>query len=143
LPKFKPEDYAQKTMLKLWQSFLTSINAKTGQEEISDELMANEEVKEALDLCRNLTEEERGYYDGFWGMEFLRKDRDMTVEKIGIEKGRAEGRAEGEKIGIEKGRAEGEKQKAFEIAKSMKSDGFPIENIIKYSGLTAAEIESL
>ena len=30
-----------------------------------------EEVKEALDLCRNLTEEERGYYDGFCIDAFL------------------------------------------------------------------------
>ncbi len=65
MPKFKPEDYAQRKMLKLWQEFLTSINAKTGKENITDELMENAEVKEALDLCRNLTEEERGYYDGF------------------------------------------------------------------------------
>ncbi len=131
LPKFKPEDYAQKTMLKLWQSFLTSINAKTGQEEISDELMANEEVKEALDLCRNLTEEERGYYDGFWGMEFLRKDRDMTVEKIGIEKGRAEGRAEGEK------------QKAIDVARKMMSKGLSIDDICDITGLNPEVIENI
>jgi predicted transposase/invertase (TIGR01784 family) len=99
----------------------------------------------------NMTPEEKYRYNRH--MESLANEKEAIdeAEIRGIEqgfdkgekKGRAEGRAEGEKIGIEKGRAEGEKQKAFEIAKSMKSDGFPIENIIKYSGLTAAEIESL
>ena len=131
LPKFKPEDYAQRKMLKLWQEFLTSINAKTGKEIITDELMSNAEVKEALDLCRNLTDEERGYYDGFWGMEFLRNDRDKTVREVSLAEGRA------------KGRAEGEKQKAIETARMMKADGESIDKIMRYTGLTESEINNL
>ena len=143
LPKFKAENYAQRKMLKLWQEFLTSINAKTGEENISDAMLENAEVKEALDLCLNLTEEERGYYDGFWGMEFLRNDRDKTVKEMGLEQGRAEGRAEGEKLGIEKGRAEGEKQKAFTIARAMKQHGDDIDYIALVTGLTKEEILKL
>ena len=135
LPKFKPEDYAQRKMLKLWQEFLTSINAKTGKETVSDELMSNAEVKEALDLCRNLTDEERGYYDGFWGMEFLRNDRDKTVREVSLAEGRAKGRAEG--------RAEGEKQKAIETARMMKADGESIDKIMRYTGLSESEINNL
>ena len=131
LPKFKPEDYAQRKMLKLWQEFLTSINAKTGKETVTDELMSNAEVKEALDLCRNLTDEERGYYDGFWGMEFLRNDRDKTVREVSLAEGRA------------KGRAEGEKQKAIEMARMMKADGESIDKIMRYTGLTESEINNL
>ena len=135
LPKFKPEDYAQRKMLKLWQEFLTSINAKTGKETVTDELMSNAEVKEALDLCRNLTDEERGYYDGFWGMEFLRNDRDKTVREVSLAEGRAEGRAEG--------CAEGEKQKSIETARMMKADGESIDKIMRYTGLTESEINNL
>lgn len=131
LPKFKPEDYAQRKMLKLWQEFLTSINAKTGKETVTDELMSNAEVKEALDLCRNLTDEERGYYDGFWGMEFLRNDRDKTVREVSLAEGRA------------KGRAEGEKQKAIETARMMKADGESIDKIMRYTSLTESEINNL
>jgi len=131
LPKFKPEDYAQRKMLKLWQEFLTSINAKTGKETVTDELMSNAEVKEALDLCRNLTDEERGYYDGFWGMEFLRNDRDKTVREVSLAEGRPEGRAEGEK------------QKAIETARMMKADGESIDKIMRYTGLTESEINNL
>ena len=135
LPKFKPEDYAQRKMLKLWQEFLTSINAKTGKEEITDELLENTEVKEALDLCLDLTEEERGYYDGFWGMEFLRNDRDKTVREMSL--------AEGEAKGLEKGRAEGEKQANLATARKMRSKGYHAEIIAELTGLTESEIYNL
>ena len=127
LPKYKPENYAQRKMLQLWQEFLTSINAKTGEENISDSMLENAEVKEALDLCLNLTEEERGYYDGFWGMEFLRNDRDKTVREISLAEGRAEG----------------VKQQAIETARNAKSMGLPIETIVKLTNLTPDEITKI
>jgi hypothetical protein len=76
------------------------------------DLLENADVKEALELCRNLTEDEQRQFDSFWDMDFLRKDRDMTMENIGREKGRAEG----EKLGLEKGRADAVR----EMAKRMK-----------------------
>ena len=139
LPKFKPEDYAQRKMLKLWQEFLTSINAKTGTEQITDELLENTEVKEALDLCRNLTEEERGYYDGFWGMEFLRNDRDRTVKEISMAQGLAQGIAQG----IVQGRAEGAKAQAIETVRNAKALNLPMETIVTLTGLTPDEIRNL
>lgn len=56
----------------------------------------------------------------------------------GLEKGRAEGMEKGKEIG----RAEGEKRKALETARQMKADGMRIENIARYTGLTAEEIET-
>ena len=123
LPKFKPDDYAKRKMLKLWQEFLTSINAKTGQEEITDELLENTEVKEALDLCLHLTEEERGYYDGFWGMEFLRNDRDKTVREISL--------------------AEGAHSALIATARLMKQHGDDISYIAAVTNLSLSEIQSL
>ncbi len=49
----------------------------------------------------------------------------------GLEKGRAEGLSEG----MEKGKVA--------IAMSMKADKLPTEAIMKYTGLSAAEIEAL
>ena len=43
----------------------------------------------------------------------------------------------------EEGRTEGERQKTLEIAKSMKADGLPLEVIVKYTGLSKSEIESI
>lgn len=61
----------------------------------------------------------------------------------GLAEGKAKGLAEGEKIGIEKGKAEGEMNKAFEIAKNLKTIGLPLEQIIAATGLTKEEIEKL
>ena len=69
-----------------------------------------------------------GYLDGV--------NQGMTE---GLEKGMAQGMAQG----LEKGRAEGGRDKAFETARKMKTDGMPAELIAKYTGLTAEEIDGL
>ena len=123
LPKFKPQDKAQGKMLRLWQSFLTSINAGVDAESIPQELMENSETKQALELCQNLTEEERRAYDSFWDLESLNIDRENTVKEMG--------------------RVEGAKQKATETARQMKTDGLTVEVISKYTGLDPDEIAKL
>ena len=55
--------------------------------------------------------------------------------RIGEERGIAKGRAEG--------RAEGEQSKAIAMARIMKADGESIDKIIRYTGLTAEQIQSL
>ena len=65
--------------------------------------------------------------------EYMLKER----ERIGIEQGRAEGRAEGEAIGLKKGRSEGEAiglekgaaQEKRAIAKNLKHAGIPVDVI--------------
>ena len=47
------------------------------------------------------------------------------------------------KEGREQGRAEGEQSKAIATARMMKADGEPIDKIIKYTGLTAEQIQTL
>ena len=87
-----------------------------------------------------------------WGrkymtFEYMLKER----ERIGIEQGRAEGRAEGHAAGLSEGRAEGEAiglekgaaQKQREIAKNLKHAGIAIEVIVENTGLSAEEVEEL
>eukprot|EP01132_Coremiostelium_polycephalum_P016094 gene16094-19385_t len=50
---------------------------------------------------------------------------------------------QGEKKGIENGIQEGLHMKALGIALEMKKDGMPLEMIIKFTGLTAEEIDNL
>ena len=45
--------------------------------------------------------------------------------------------------GKEEGREEGREEKKREIALNMKADGMAVEQIAKYTGLTAEEIEGL
>ena len=44
---------------------------------------------------------------------------------------------------IEKGMEIGRKQANIETARNMKADGLPVDFIVKYTGLTAEEIEAL
>ena len=45
--------------------------------------------------------------------------------------------------GKAEGKAEGKTERNIEIARQMKSEGEPMEKIIRYTGLTAEEIEKL
>lgn len=58
-----------------------------------------------------------------------------TAEMKGIQKGLQKG--------IQKGRIEGHIEEKTEIARNMKADNIPLSTIIKYTGLTAREIEEL
>jgi predicted transposase/invertase (TIGR01784 family) len=49
------------------------------------------------------------------------------------------GMEKGKEAGLAEGKAEGK----LEIARSMKADKLPIETILKYTGLSACEIEAL
>ncbi len=97
-----------------------------------------EKAKEKLQY-EKMSEEERAAYRRY--MENLRDANSVIATS------RFEGLQEGEKIGVEKGRAEGlaegEKRKAIEIAKNLKSLGVELQIIIKSSGLTADEIANI
>ena len=54
-----------------------------------------------------------------------------------------EGKIEGEKIGIEKGKAEGANEKAVEVAKKMLRKGIDVDDIADISGLSVEEIKKL
>lgn len=58
-----------------------------------------------------------------------------TAEMKGLQKGLQKG--------IQKGRVEGRIEEKTEIARNMKADNIPLSTIIKYTGLTAREIEEL
>ncbi|MCQ2194319.1 MAG: hypothetical protein MJZ28_05130, partial [Paludibacteraceae bacterium] len=56
---------------------------------------------------------------------------------------RKEGREEGLKEGREEGLKEGLEEKSFETARLMLQDGESIDKIIRYTGLTKEQVESL
>ena len=59
------------------------------------------------------------------------------------DEGRQEGRTEGIKEGRTEGITEGIKEGKLETARRMLHDDFPIDSIIKYTGLTEKEIKAL
>lgn len=45
--------------------------------------------------------------------------------------------------GMKKAKDEGRAEEKFEVARNMKADGEPVEKIMRYTGLTAKDIEDL
>ncbi len=54
-----------------------------------------------------------------------------------------EAREQGEELGRSEGEASGRAEREIEMAKAMKADNKPIDEISKYTGLSAEEIEKL
>jgi predicted transposase/invertase (TIGR01784 family) len=99
LPKFKPQDRAEKKLHDLWLKFLTDINEET--EEVPKELLDNELTREAVEYMRRAayTKEELKAYDK-WKI-------DIMTERSAINDARREGHAEGHVEGHAEGHAEG------------------------------------
>ncbi len=82
-----------------------------------------------------MTKEERQKYD-----YALRKYRDnLCVYEGAIQKGIEKGM----KQGIEKGIMKGETKRNVEIVRRMKAKGYPLEEIMDCTGLSAEEIDAL
>ena len=116
LPKFKPQNRAEKKLHDLWLSFLTDIDGAT--KEVPKELLENELTREAVEYMKRAayTKEELEAYDK-WKI-------DIMTERGAINDARREGRVE-EKL---------------EIAKNLKTLGMPFDQISKATGLTEEEI---
>ena len=143
LPKFKPQNRAEKKLQDLWLRFLTEVTEIT--KEIPKELLDNELTREAVGYMERAayTKEQLFTYDK-WKIDAL-TERSMIDDAL--EKGLAEGEAIGLKKGEEKGLAEGlkkgEEKKAVLIAKNLLKGGVSVEDICKYTGLPKQHIEKL
>jgi len=131
LPKFKPQNLADKKMMVLWLRFLTEIDENT--REVAPELIADKNIKEALELVEHsaFTDEELAQYDNFWDI--------IRTENTLIASSEKKGWNEGMKAGIK----EGQKTKTIEIAQNMKQYGMPLSDIAKMTGLSEEEINKL
>lgn len=127
LPKFKPQNIAEKKMAVLWLRFLTEISEAT--EEAPVELLENEETRKALSIVEksSMSEGQLYAYEQFWDA--------VVNERVLIRGGFKMGMAQGEAIGIEKTNRKN--------ALNFKKLGVDIETISKATGLTIEEIESL
>jgi predicted transposase/invertase (TIGR01784 family) len=154
LPKFRPDNRAEKKLYDLWLMFLTQLNEV---EEIPAALLEEAVTKEAVQYLErsSYSKDELEAYDRYWDAvrtqrlfyhgattEGLQKGEAIGLKKgmeKGLKKGMKKGRAEGKAIGLQKGSI----QKSKDIARQMLDDREPIEKIIRYTGLTAAQIEEI
>ncbi len=124
-----------------WIAFL-----KTGEINDGDKAPGLAIARKCLDVDKLSVEERKDYANH---MENLRYQRSviMTGYDDGLQegrmKGRAEGRAEGLQEGRAEGRAEGENMQKIKMAEMMLEDGESVEKVMRYTGFTREQVESL
>jgi predicted transposase/invertase (TIGR01784 family) len=136
LPNFIPANYSEKRVTLLWLRFLKEIVNNT--EMIPQELMDVPEIAEAVEALKesSYSREELEKYEKYW--DIVRTQRMFLKDALkkgwmqGVEEGKAEGKVEG--------KAEGEQLATLKIAKKLKDNGFPIDEISKLTGLGTEEI---
>lgn len=147
LPKFTPHTFSEKKMQVLWLRYLTEINEKT--REVPEELMANPEVKKAVDALEvsAFTDAQLAGYEKFWDIISVEKTLYNSAIRKGLAEGLAEGMekgmAEGMEKGMEKGLEKGKVEECRLIASNLKQQGIPFKTISQCTGLSIKEIELL
>ena len=137
MPKFQKTEDELETMFDKWMFALKNLSRllerpKALQDRVFEKLFSQAEIsKYSVEERRQYEESRKDMWDYF------------STMKTAVDKGRAEGMAEGLAEGLVEGRAEGEKIKARDIARNLKSLGLPVEQIIKATGLTEEEIDTL
>jgi len=119
LPKFKPQNRAEKKLHELWLRFLTEVNENTT--EIPKELLENEYTREAVEYMERsgYTKEQLAIYDKW---------------KIA---------AMSERSALKDARREGEISKAVAVALKMHHKGMSMEDICNYTDLSQAKVKEL
>jgi predicted transposase/invertase (TIGR01784 family) len=144
LPKFKPQNRAEKKLHELWLRFLTEINETT--DEVPRELLENELTCEAVGYMEKsaYTKDQLAAYDK-WKIvamtersainDALRKGK-ATGEARGLEKGKAIGEA----TGLEKGKVIGEATGLEKVTLNCKKANYSIDAIADITGLPVEQI---
>lgn len=127
LPKFKPSTPTEKKLQVLWLRFMSEINEKT--KNIDPELLAIPEIREAIELTEEAaySKEELAAYDTYW--DTVSNEKTLLSERYQL------GKTEGIKVG--------EQLALLKVAKTLLTDGVPIEKISQLTGLTKDEIGKL
>ena len=131
LPKFKPQNRAEKKLHDLWLRFLTEIDEHA--EKASDELLENDHIREAIGYVERAayTKEQLDAYDKF-------KDAIMT-ERSAIDDALSKGKVEGRVEGRAEGKAEGITEKTEQVVINSYRAGIPIETIAAITNLTVKQ----
>ena len=147
LPKFRPQNRAEKKLHELWLRFLTEVDVAT--EEIPAELLANSDTREAIGYVETgaYTKKQLEAYDMYLNSIMVAQGVMSDAEARGEAKGEAEGRAkglkEGKAEGLKEGKAEGEYSKAVQIVRRAAEKGYSPEDIADLTGLARTEIDAI
>ena len=129
---------SEMTALERVALYFRYANDPNSEELLSQLIDSGEEaIILAEKMFRELTADEIAYEKMLARQKLLWKYGSglSAAREQGLEEGRKEGRKEGLEQGLEQGR--------LEMAKAMRAENEPVEKIIKYTGLTAEEIENI
>ncbi|MDR2423860.1 MAG: Rpn family recombination-promoting nuclease/putative transposase, partial [Prevotellaceae bacterium] len=131
LPKFRPQNRAERKLHELWLRFLTEIENTT--EEIDPELFTDEDIEEAIKYAEvsAYSKAELDAYD------------DLIVGIVTVRSAISDYILKGKEEGIAEGRAEGIEEQNIKIACNLLKKGMSVYDIADTTGLTVAEIQSL
>ena len=120
-----------------WVSFIDNPNTERVEKIVKN----NKEVKKAREVLYGKSKDEE-----LERLAFLKERTIMeenTMKENAREEGMQEGIRQGKEEGIKEGEKRGERTSKLEIAKKMKEEKISVEQIKKFTGLTATEIEQL
>jgi predicted transposase/invertase (TIGR01784 family) len=139
LPKFIPQNRAEKKLQELWLRFLTEISEST--DKIPDELLENSETCEAIKYVEEgaYSKEQLQAYDKYRDIILTERSMVSDSERTGMEIGLKQGIEQGVKQGLEQGREQGKE----EVALSCLKRNMPLELIEELTGLTKEKINKL
>ena len=145
LPKFRPGNFAEKKMQVLWLRFLTEINEKTKC--VPQELLDDPHVNEALEIVEEsaLSKAEIYEYDMFW--DRVRREATAEGNMRRTTAALQAAKAELEVVQTERDAATAERDAAVErlhkTVRQMKANGLTADMIVKFTGMTPAEIDRM
>jgi predicted transposase/invertase (TIGR01784 family) len=139
LPKFKPQNRAEKKLHELWLRFLTEIDERT--KEAPKELLENDDVCEAVKYAEisAYSKDQLFAYDKVKDSIMM----ELTLMDDAAEKGEKEGERRGEIKGRLEGRLEGKLEGKKIVATNLLKLGISLDDIIQSTGFTREELLSL
>ena len=120
----------------IWLTILTS-RTFTELYELSRQILSKEKVKKLMEAAISMSK------DGFILHEWQKDKFDALVKYNEIEDAKKEGKSLGIEEGRALGKAEGTKEKAIEIAKKMLKRNMIMKDISEITGLTKEDIQKL
>ena len=147
LPKFRPHSMSEKKMAALWLRYLTEINEDTRS--VPAELLEHAETKKAIELVEQgaYNDAQMEWYDRFWDAVRVEKTLiNSAIRKglaMGIAQGAKQGMQQGLQQGLQQGIQQGVEQGITTVARNMKAMGMPLADIVKFTGLSPEDIETL
>lgn len=133
LPKFTKTEHELETLFEKWVFVLKNLSRLLERPAALQERVFNR-LFEAASIARFTPKQLREYEDS------VKAYRDIVNA---VNTARIEGREEGREDGLEEGIAKGERKKQIEIARQMRTDGIPMDAILKYTGLSEQDINEL